>query len=68
MIAMALCIFERSFWTATGNISRFLTPPIVKYLPDILVAEEIKHMLSFLYRTHYEIYLYTVYTLGIRII
>lgn len=44
-----------------------LKPPIVKHLPDILVADEINRTLSCVYRTHYEVYLYTVYTLGIRL-
>jgi site-specific recombinase XerD len=44
-----------------------LKPPIVKHLPDILVAEEINRTLRCVYRTHYEVYLYTVYTLGIRL-
>ena len=44
-----------------------LKPPIVKHLPDILVAEEINRTFGCVYRTHYEVYLYTVYTLGIRL-
>lgn len=44
-----------------------IKPPIKKHLPDILVAEEINRTLSCVYRTHYEVYLYTVYTLGIRL-
>ena len=42
-------------------------PPIKKHLPDILVAEEINRTLSCVHRIHYQVYLYTVYTLGIRL-
>ncbi len=44
-----------------------IKPPIVKHLPDILVADEINRTLRCVYRTHYQVYLYTVYTLGIRL-
>ncbi len=42
-------------------------PPVVRHLPDILVAEEINQTLACVHRAHYEVYLYTVYTLGIRL-
>lgn len=41
--------------------------PIVKHLPDILVAAEINRTLSCVHQFHYEVFLYTVYTLGIRL-
>ena len=44
-----------------------IKPPIKKHLPDILVAEEINSTLNCVHRVHYEVYLYTVYTLGIRL-
>lgn len=42
-------------------------PPLVRHLPDILGAEEINQTFACVHRTHYEVYLYTVYTLGIRL-
>jgi site-specific recombinase XerD len=42
-------------------------PPIVKHLPDILEAEELNKTFACVHRTHYAVYLYTVYTLGIRL-
>ena len=42
-------------------------PPRVRHLPDILVADEINRTLAQVHRTHYQVYLYTVYTLGIRL-
>ncbi len=44
-----------------------IKPPIVKHLPDILVADEINQTLDCVHRLHYQVYLYTVYTLGIRL-
>ena len=44
-----------------------IKPPTVKHLPDILVAEEINQTLRCVHRIHYQVYLYTVYTLGIRL-
>lgn len=44
-----------------------IRPPIKKHLPDILVADEINRTLSCVHRLHYRVYLYTVYTLGIRL-
>ncbi len=44
-----------------------IKPPTKKHLPDILVAEEINRPLSCVRRLHYQVYLYTVYTLGIRL-
>lgn len=42
-------------------------PPKERHLPDILVAEEINRTLACVHRTHYAVFLYTVYTLGIRL-
>ncbi|PCJ35819.1 MAG: integrase [Moraxellaceae bacterium] len=42
-------------------------PPTVKHLPDILVADEINQTLHCVHQIHYEVYFYTVYTLGIRL-
>ena len=42
-------------------------PPVVKHLPDILVAEELNHTLACVQKTPYQVFLYTVYTLGIRL-
>jgi len=42
-------------------------PPKSKHLPDILVAEEINRTLHCVQKYHYAVYLYTVYTLGIRL-
>lgn len=42
-------------------------PPVVKHLPDILCAEELNRTLQCVHKTHYAVYLYTIYTLGIRL-
>lgn len=42
-------------------------PPKTKHLPDILTPDEITKMLSHVQKTRYRIYLYTVYTLGLRL-
>lgn len=55
-------VLERD-WTRIDLIRA----PIVKHLPDILVADEINQTLSCVHRLHYQVYLYTVYTLGIRL-
>jgi len=44
-----------------------IKPPVERHLPDILVADEINLTLSCVHRLHYEVYLYTIYTLGIRL-
>jgi len=44
-----------------------IKPPTKKHLPDILVAEEINQTLGCVHSLHYQVYLYTVYTLGIRL-
>ncbi len=44
-----------------------IKPPEPKHLPNTLNAEEINHTLKCVHRTHYEVYLYTVYTLGIHL-
>ncbi len=42
-------------------------PPTPKHLPDTLVSEEINLTLNHVQRYHYQVFLYTVYTLGIRL-
>jgi len=42
-------------------------PPSTKHLPDILTAEEINAVLNCVQKLHYRVYLYTVYTLGLRL-
>ena len=42
-------------------------PPKTKHLPDILTAEEIDSVISCVHKLHYRVYLYTVYTLGLRL-
>ena len=42
-------------------------PPVAKHLPDILGAEELNQTFACVHQIHYEVYLYTVYTLGIRL-
>ncbi len=42
-------------------------PPITKHLPDILGPDEINRTFQCVHKTHYQVYLYTVYTLGIRL-
>lgn len=41
--------------------------PRVKHLPDILTADEITTFLGCVHKLQYRIYLYTVYTLGVRL-
>lgn len=42
-------------------------PPKVKHLPDILTADDINKLLRCVKVTRYRVYLYTVYTLGLRL-
>lgn len=42
-------------------------PPKVKHLPDILTPDEITKVLNCVKVTRYRVYLYTVYTLGLRL-
>lgn len=42
-------------------------PPKVQHLPDILVADEINATFKHVHKTHYQVFLYAVYTLGIRL-
>ena len=42
-------------------------PPKVYHLPDILNALEISAVLRCVHKPHYRVYLYTVYTLGVRL-
>lgn len=42
-------------------------PPKVRHLPDILTPDEITQLLSCVHKLHYRIYLYTVYSLGLRL-
>ena len=44
-----------------------IKPPAVKHLPDILVADEINATFRQVDRIHFRVYLYIVYTLGIRL-
>jgi site-specific recombinase XerD len=44
-----------------------IKPPVERHLPDILVADEINLTLCCVHRLHYQVYLYTIYTLGIRL-
>lgn len=46
---------------------KLIRPPKVKHYPDILVADEINTTFKHVNRTHYRVFLYTVYTLGIRL-
>ena len=42
-------------------------PPTPKHLPDILTRDEIIKLLSHVHKYPYRVYLYTVYTLGLRL-
>ena len=50
-------------WDAVDMIK----PPVVKHLPDILKANELNKTFACVHKTHYQVFLYTVYTLGIRL-
>lgn len=42
-------------------------PPITKRLPDILTPDEISRLLTCVHRSKYRVFLYTTYTLGLRL-
>jgi len=59
------------YWTLVLELEwqwiDLVKPPIVKHLPDILTAQEIVTVLSHVHKRHYRVFLYTVYTLGLRL-
>ena len=55
-------VLERE-WSAI----QLVKPPKTRRLPDILAADEINRTLACVKRTRYAVFLYTVYTLGIRL-
>lgn len=42
-------------------------PPIVKHLPDILTPNEISHLINSTQQARYQIYILTVYSMGLRL-
>ena len=42
-------------------------PPAVRNLPDILTQNEIARILNAIHKPHYAVFLYTVYTMGLRL-
>jgi len=59
------------YWTLVLELEwqwiDLVKPPIVRHLPDILTAQEIVTVLSHVHKRHYRVFLYTVYTLGLRL-
>ncbi len=42
-------------------------PPVVKHLPDILTPNEISHLINSTQQVRYQIYILTVYSMGLRL-